>query len=125
MRVIETQILDALVNKKSLSIGKPLNSWTKWNRDTVQYNDVTKAMDYFLHGTLLASVHDSELFLGVIDGAWRTITTKHRINAIAKYYSVSGIYQENHIWYWTDGMLYTDRRIFTLDGNLSIEYKER
>lgn len=110
MRKIEAQIIDLLKNgtaNASLSL-----------RDSVEIGSIDCGDNavYRLHGSQVAvySRINKTLHLGVPGGVWSTDTTKSRINAIARAFSVAGISQKNFVWTWSDGTPYEGVREFTL-----------
>ena len=71
---------------------------------------------YLLHGTVVAKKTTADgksaLTLGVAGGAWQTVTTKARINAIAAFYGAPRVYQKKYQWSWSDGEQYEGARVF-------------
>lgn len=72
---------------------------------------------YALWGTVVARKEpfSNELSLGVWNADWQTNTTKSRINAIATAFGVPRIRQKNHKWIWSDGVAYTEPRVFFVE----------
>lgn len=102
---IEQRILDAFKKGKYVRLSE---------RDAIV--DYPTNVAYQLVRTTVASrlKDGSELVLGVYKGYYRTNTTKSRINAFADEYGLPHVYQRDFIWYWSDGLLYTGLRVFTL-----------
>jgi len=102
MRATSEKIIKLIVNKKEGTVSV---------RDRVEKHDDT--MCALLHGTVYAEISDMAIKLGVYGGRWQSATTKQRINAIAFFYGLPGIYQKNYIWYWADNnAIYTGIREF-------------
>lgn len=105
MRKIEHRILEAFKQGKYVRLSE---------RDEIF--DYTTNVAYQLLRTTVASrsKNGSELTLGVYKGYYRTNTTKSRINAFADAYGLPRIYQRDFVWWWSDGLLYTGERTFSL-----------
>lgn len=116
MNKTESLILSAFSSSTPRHFGPQSIPYSSWHRDTVALSPRGRPI-YFLWGTVVARIADfpiPTLELGVCDGAWKTKTTKSRINAFAAYYNLPRIYQKNHQWYWSDGQPYTDTRDFPI-----------
>lgn len=52
------------------------------------------------------------LTIGVPNARWQTATTKSRINSFANLFGVPGLYQDNFVFFWADGELYQDVKVY-------------
>ena len=89
MRKIETQMIEAINNRKD---------WKSANTE-VYVND-NNCANVYLHGNLIAWVNkDNDLT--VFDGGWQTVTTKSRLNALCNEFCLRGecIFQKDFVWY--------------------------
>ena len=89
MRKIETQMIEAINNRKD---------WKSANTE-VYVND-NNCANVYLHGNLIAWVNkDNDLT--VFDGGWQTVTTKSRLNALCNEFCLTGecIFQKDFVWY--------------------------
>ena len=89
MRVCESKMLSAIAEKSDRKCGD--------NTEVTYYDGVC---DVFLFGNNIATVGDG--FVSVRDCNWRTSTTKSRLNAILRKYSLPTIHQKDHVWYVGD-----------------------
>ena len=110
MREIERDIIAAIENGKDLKRGKCIYTYGYCLHD-----EVSGGIAYLM-GTRYAVKRDNTLMLGVNDGAWKTRTTKSRINAFSQYYKLPRISQKDFKWNWSDGVPYTGRRLFNLEA---------
>lgn len=65
-----------------------------------------------LHGTTYFVEYPGTYLVGVLGGSWQTVTTKDRINALARHFKLPTIYQRDFVWYWSDGQPYDGIREF-------------
>ena len=100
MRVIETQIVDAMTKAKEAFLSK---------RDRVLIN-VDGSVVYYLWKSPIVKLKDGVLLIN--NFGYKTKTTKQRINAILSGFGKKeGIYQKGFKWFW-----------FQEDGT-SVEFK--
>jgi len=87
MRKIELDMVAAVIEKRN------------WRRDNtaVIWNDERTACHVNLHGNLIAILEGRELTL--LDGGWRSNTTKSRLNALNHAFGLALIYQRQGVWY--------------------------
>lgn len=110
MKKIERDIIAAMESGKYFKRGTFETTYSSCPHD-----EVSDGIAYLI-GTIYAVKKGDTLTLGVYDGAWKTITTKSRINAFSQHYKISHIYQRNYKWYWSDGVPYTGVRSFNLEA---------
>ena len=92
MRVIESQMNDAILNEKD------------WKKDNTQVINIEGVSFVYLYNNLIAMVADT--WLELFDAGYQTTTTKSRLNAIlSKHGNGERIYQKNYQWFMstTDG----------------------
>ena len=66
-------------------------------------NGITTDVDVFLHGNHIASLDTATNQLTIKDGAWQSVTTKSRLNALLDEFAPSmGIFQKDWVWYLSD-----------------------
>ena len=86
MRVIESQMNDAILNEKD------------WKKDNTQVINIQGVSFVYLYSNLIAMVGDT--WLELFDGGHKTATTKSRLNAIlAEHGNSERIYQKNFEWF--------------------------
>lgn len=102
MRKVEQRIIAALEAGRSAKLSR--------------HDRVKPDGRVYLFGNLIAYWNKARqvLHLGTCGGAWQTVTTKSRINALARHFHVPGLIQRDFVWYWTDGKRYDDIRSFDL-----------
>lgn len=104
MRKIEQWLLQTIQTHRD-QIGKvffnSLESTEGNTRVTTNYrNDGQYVSTVYLHGNMVARLSDGEW--GFTLQGWNTPTTKSRINALAKHYGRTGVYQKNKVLYSGD-----------------------
>ena len=89
MRLIETQMNDAISNNQN---------WSKDNT-AVTFDADTYISKVFLHGNLIAIV--GEDYVEIFDGGYQSNTTKSRVNAICSEHCIpgEGVFQKNYQWF--------------------------
>ena len=121
MKQIERAIVEALTAEGSE--GRVSVRVLSRNKDGIVRDRVESTKNdarYYLYDTMLAHLYEVNgkryLSLGARGGAYRTATTKGRINAIARafYKYTESVYQQDYIWHWTDGCDYEGTRTFAL-----------
>ena len=108
MKVIESKIIEALKSGKYYAYKKGYGVTGEI------YHDMVVSGNAYLIGTCYAQLKGNTLKLGVYGGAWKSVTTKSRINAVADAFGVPRIYQENRKWTWGDGVKYDGIREFSV-----------
>lgn len=103
MKSVETDIISALQQGRDRRCSP---------HDYVAKNFFLNHMIYVLWKTTIVRLTPTTIELGTKGGAFQTTTTKSRINAIARAFSLPGITQHNFIWTWTDGVPYDGVRTF-------------
>ena len=88
MRIIEKNMLKAIVNNKN---------WCSGN--TMVKTDDNNESRVFLHGNHIATITEDDVML--FDGGWQSKTTKSRLNALCSFYCYKGegVFQKNYKWY--------------------------
>jgi len=88
MRLIETQMCDAISNNEN---------WTSANTTVVTQQDGVSYV--YLHGNKIAELGDD--YLQIFDGDHQTATTKARLNALCQTFCIEGekVFQKNNTWY--------------------------
>ena len=88
MRIIEKNMLKAIVNNKN---------WCSGN--TMVKTDDNNESRVFLHGNHIATVTKDDVIL--FDGGWQSVTTKSRLNALCDAFRYPGecVFQKDFTWY--------------------------
>jgi hypothetical protein len=76
------------------------DKWTKGNTSVVRDGVDIKV---YLHGNLIAHYGCLSGLVWLRDAGWQPVTTKSRLNAIANYFGVMGVYQKNWEWHFDNG----------------------
>lgn len=76
---------------------------------------------YKFYNTRIITINNNDKTVLVKNDGFYTKTTKERINEFIPFPQY--LYQEDHIWYWSDGEEFYDGMVFDLDGNLLSEDK--
>ena len=93
MRVIERQMIDAVINK---------NDWRKDNTEVI-YSPSRDVCCVYLHKNFIATIDNNSV--EIYDGGWQSNTTKSRLNALINGLCDGyrqGIFQKNYKWFITD-----------------------
>ena len=92
MRLIEQQMCRAVSNRED------------WRKDNTSVTvDVNGFCHVYLHGNKIAEIGNDSLT--ILDGGWRTNTTKSRLNALINGLCdgyTQGVYQKDFVWYIKD-----------------------
>jgi len=96
MRAIEKKMNQAILNNEN---------WTQDNT-MVCYQDGVSFV--YLHGNCIAQVADN--YVRLLDGGWRTATTKSRLNAILHECGANfdSIFQKKGEWFFHDSLRSVD-----------------
>jgi len=93
MRKIETQMNQAIRGQRN---------WAGSNT-TVFTDDAGLYSTVYLHGNKIASYSHVDRSLEILDGGWRSNTTKSRLNALLSEFKPSfGVFQKNWEWFISD-----------------------
>tara|TARA_R100001082_G_C4350912_1_gene154460 strand:- start:588 stop:1001 length:414 start_codon:yes stop_codon:yes gene_type:complete len=95
MRKIEAQMLEAIDLKKNWSLANM----------RVQSDDT--GICVYLHDNLICQImpnwpvelNQTKDLICLKDAGWQTVTTKSRLNRIADFFGLPGIYQKNFKWF--------------------------
>ena len=101
MRKIEQQTINAIYN--AVRHGK---QWSAGNMSVkADYLPTGTEARVYLHGNHIATITDKSgrTTVALSDAGWQTVTTKSRLNAIAREFGVMGVYQRAHVWYFDNG----------------------
>lgn len=86
MRIIESQMNDAILNEKD------------WSKDNTKVINIDGVSFVYLYDNLIAMIADT--WLELFDGGRRTKTTKSRLNAIlSDHGNGEYVYQKNSQWF--------------------------
>ncbi len=97
MRVIEKQLLNAINERKNVTLGNT----------RVFVTDNGSCMLIRLHGYLIAKINLSTKEVSVSNCGWFTNVTKSRLNVVLSAFNLPTIKQVNKIWY-IGGKLFVD-----------------
>lgn len=94
MRKIEAQMLQAIDHRENWSSGNTM----------VTFLPEQKSCCVFLHANLICRIWDNHPEtqrpkIQFFDADWQTSTTKSRINVLARFFGVPGIYQKAFNWF--------------------------
>ena len=93
MRKIETQMNMAIRSQKNWAGGNT----TVFTDDAGLYSTV------YLHGNKIASYSHVDRSLEILDGGWKSNTTKSRLNALLSEFKPGfGVFQKNWEWFISD-----------------------
>lgn len=93
MRKIEAKTLNAIDPNNSIK-----KDWSFGNM-AVYFSSDKKVCSIHLHGNLICRLWPDEI--AFYDAGWKSNTTKSRINSIANFFGVPGVYQHKFDW-WID-----------------------
>jgi predicted membrane-bound dolichyl-phosphate-mannose-protein mannosyltransferase len=86
MRVIEKQMNQAITQERD------------WKKDNTQVINIGGVSFVYLYSNLIAMIGDT--WLEIMDGGYKSATTKSRLNAILKEHGNSEyVYQKNFEWF--------------------------
>ena len=92
MRKIETQMINAIRNRRDWKLGNT-------SVDVTDHGVIVR-----LHGNKIAQVDYENNVTFITDAGWQTTTTKSRLNALLNGINQRGsVYQSKHIWYLVRG----------------------
>ena len=99
MRKIEAQMLEAIDLKKN------------WSFANMRVESNSTGICVYLHDNLICQIMSNwpvepnqiKDLICLKDAGWQTRTTKSRLNALASFFCVPGIYQKNSEWFTERG----------------------
>jgi hypothetical protein len=99
MRVIEKKMIEAIRNRKNMSL----------DNTVVKHGENTSVV--FLHNHPIAVFIWADNTVAVSNCGWATVTTKSRLNAILRTFANTGIHQSNFVWYMGDNEFHNGTRV--------------